>query len=351
MKVAIQILAYNSGISLKYAIDSAIKQLRSPLFSDNNLFIQIIDNNSTDQETKEIINSYVNSPVTIILEDSNYGFSDGHNRAIKRSVEWGADYIFFMNPDLILEDNTIELLSKKLAQTNNDVYAITPRIYRSLIDQPLNKDILDSTGIIFTKAIRHFDRGSNEPALEKFTEEEIVAGGTGAALMIKSSALEDLCFKIDLSKFELFDSKFFAYREDADLAWRSLRLGLKTLYYPAAECYHQRKVLPSNRNTTDKQINSYGVRNRFLLIANNFSLSNNLNCIPKMIIRNIIVIFGVLLTEQSSLKGLFEAIILLPQAINKNITIKKRARNIRGKKIDISDHLPNSQKKIREWFI
>ena len=46
---------------------------------------------------------------------------------------------------------------------------------------------------------------------------------------------------------EFFDSDFFVYREDADVAWRAQLMGWKCLYAPYARGYHVRKVLPGNR--------------------------------------------------------------------------------------------------------
>ena len=44
-----------------------------------------------------------------------------------------------------------------------------------------------------------------------------------------------------------FDSDFFLYREDAELAWRLRNLGWKCLYVPQAVAYHRRHNLPERR--------------------------------------------------------------------------------------------------------
>ena len=46
---------------------------------------------------------------------------------------------------------------------------------------------------------------------------------------------------------EFFDSDFFVYREDADVAWRAQLMGWSGIYAPLARGYHVRNVLPGNR--------------------------------------------------------------------------------------------------------
>ena len=68
---------------------------------------------------------------------------------------------------------------------------------------------------------------------------------------------------------EVFDEDFFAYREDADLAWRAQLLGWDALYVPGATATHVRRVTPERRSALPAAINRYGVRNRFLLRLKN----------------------------------------------------------------------------------
>ena len=70
---------------------------------------------------------------------------------------------------------------------------------------------------------------------------------------------------------EFFDSDFFVYREDADVAWRAQLMGWKCLYAPYARGYHVRKVLPGNRRALPPEINMHSVKNRFLMRMKNIS--------------------------------------------------------------------------------
>ena len=56
---------------------------------------------------------------------------------------------------------------------------------------------------------------------------------------------------------EYFDNDFFAYREDADLAWRAQLYGWRCLYTPKAIAYHVRHVLPEKRSALPALINMH----------------------------------------------------------------------------------------------
>src|SRR5260370_25649103 len=68
-----------------------------------------------------------------------------------------------------------------------------------------------------------------------------------------------------------FDPDFFAYREDADVAWRAQLLGWRCLYIPQAAAYHVRSVVPGNRHAVPSVLNMHSVKNRFLMRIKNMT--------------------------------------------------------------------------------
>ena len=90
--------------------------------------------------------------------------------------------------------------------------------------------------------LRHLDRGSQEVDNGHYLQYEYVFGATAAAALYRRAMIDDISLD-----GEFFDSDFFVYREDADVAWRAQLMGWKCLYVPYARGYHVRKVLPGNR--------------------------------------------------------------------------------------------------------
>jgi GT2 family glycosyltransferase len=100
---------------------------------------------------------------------------------------------------------------------------------------------------------------------------------------------------------EIFDEDFFAYREDADLAWRGQLFGWRAVFEPQAIGYHVRRVTPEARRQLPNNINMHSVKNRFLLRIKNEGLYLALRNAPFELTRDLIVLLAALTVERSSL--------------------------------------------------
>jgi GT2 family glycosyltransferase len=184
-------------------------------------------------------------------------------------------------------DRAVGTVCGKLLAMNED-FAIP--------DRPL----FDSTGIFMTPNLRHLDRGSRMPDRGCFELPEYVFGATGAAALYRRSMISDVSVN-----GEFFDEDFFAYREDADVAWRAQLLGWKCLYNPRAVAYHVRSVLPENRHAISAVINMHSVKNRFLMRIKNATPGLYRRFGLSMTVRDVMVIAGCFLREWTSLRGLW----------------------------------------------
>ena len=115
--------------------------------------------------------------------------------------------------------------------------------------------------MVVSTAGRHHDRGSGAALSDGLERPAWVFGASGAAALYRRAALEDVAYPGG----EVFDERFFAYREDADLAWRLQRRGWRCLYWPAARAFHARGLKPEAHRAGTALINRLSVRNRFLL--------------------------------------------------------------------------------------
>jgi len=146
-----------------------------------------------------------------ILNPENKGFGSACNIGVKAATK---DYIFIVNPDTILKDNSVLKLlelSKKLPKAS----AITPKIKTEK-----NKESFKRRSVLLDKK-----KWLKAPPSE-ISEIPIMGG---AAIFIK---------KENFTKVGGFDEKIFLYHEDDDL---SLRLKNKIgplIYYPDASIIH-----------------------------------------------------------------------------------------------------------------
>lgn len=324
-KVLVHVVTFNHSSTIEACLRSVVEQ--QGFHIGKTLFVHVTDNASCD-DTTERIQSTFSSSVTLRQEPENLGFTGGHNLGIALLEEYQADLLFILNPDVRLEADCLERLCLQLTGDSRAGVAC-PKLLRA--DEQLRAvepARLDSTGMYITPGIRHFDRGSEEEDRGQYEQEQYVFGATGAAALFKKECLRDAAFREPGKNPELriFDDAFFAYREDADLAWRLQWLGWKCRYVPQARGFHVRRVLPQGRSTLPAELNAYSVRNRFLLQLNNYSLAANWTHVIPQTIRNLLVIGASLSIERTSAPALWEAVKAAPRALTHRTTLLKRKR-------------------------
>ena len=228
----------------------------------------------------------------VVALAENVGFSAAMNAGIEASV---GRYVLALNPDCRLAPDFAARLTARL-DARPDAGSASGRIYRAEGEDLRPTSRLDSTGIVFSASGRHFDRGSEREAEGRYLREEEIAGTTGAAGFYRREALESA--KISTG---YFDSDFFLYREDADLAWRLARLGWKCLYVPEAVAWHRRTNLPWRRGRMSALVNYHSVKNLFLLRINNQTAGEFFATLIPTLARDLVVIGACLTIERSSL--------------------------------------------------
>ena len=265
----------------------------------------VADNASTDG-TRGLLDPLL-QPGELTPLDRNTGFAGGHNRLI--ALSRGAYYLA-LNPDVELHPEYVARLVG-VAESDTAIGSLTGKLLRAAPPR-----VIDSTGMVMLPSIRHLDRGAGEPDLGQYDRDEDVFGASGAAALYRRSALDDV--RID---GEWFDEDFFAYREDADLAWRSQWRGWRCRYVPAATARHERRVTPERRASLPADVNRWSVRNRYLLRLKNQSWRHAVRFALPSLARDAQVVGFVLLREHSSLPALLEVIRLIPRTLRKRRVI------------------------------
>jgi GT2 family glycosyltransferase len=150
---------------------------------------------------------------------------------------------------------------------------------------------------------------------------EYVFGPCAAAALYRRQMVEDV--SVD---GEFFDPDFFAYREDADVAWRAQLLGWRCIYTPAALGWHVRSVVPGVRRSVTPSINMHSVKNRFLMRIKNATPGLYLHCWLPMTARDLLVVAGCLLLEPRSLPAFWRVAKAFPAAWERRRQIMRRRR-------------------------
>ena len=285
--VSVTIVTYNSGRFIKRCLESALEQ--DYPFKE----IIVVDNNSTDG-TIDILEPFEDR-CRIVYNDENIGFAAAQNQAIGLS---DSEWVLTLNPDVLLLQGFLEALIQA-GSVDPKVGTVCGKLLTMTagFDFP-EEPLVDSTGIYFTPNLRHLDRGSLEVDNGHFRDYEYVFGATAAAALYRREMVNDIAVG-----GEFFDSDFFVYREDADVAWRAQLLGWKCLYVPFAQGYHVRKALPGNRRALPPEINMHSVKNRFLLRIKNITPDLYWRNFLSITARDLVVICCCVMWEHTSLQA------------------------------------------------
>ncbi len=308
--VSVTIVTYNSGRYIKRCLESVLAQ-KGPQFE-----VIVVDNNSTDG-TRDILERYEDR-CTIIYNDRNVGFAAAQNQAIRRAR---GNWVLTLNPDVLLMPYFIQALLEA-GRLDNRIGTVCGKLLVMSPDFNIDaKPRVDSTGIYFTPYLRHLDRGSRQIDNGHYLKREYVFGATAAAALYRREMIDDI--SID---GEFFDSDFFVYREDADVAWRAQLMGWRCLYTPYARGYHVRAVLPGNRRALPKEINMHSVKNRFLMRIKNITGDLYRRYWLPITFRDLVVIGCCLLYEHYSLKAFWHILRSWPRLLAKRRWIMARKR-------------------------
>ena len=282
--VSVAVVTWNSEPYLRRCIEG-IRHQTHPRIE-----LIAVDNASEDGSADAI----AEDAAILIRNGSNVGFAAAVNQAI--AVAHG-EALLVLNPDCHLLPEYVERLLAALLEAGEDFGAATGMLIRARGHEIEPAGEIDSLGIRMTRSGRHLDSGQGSAVEERKKDDRWfeVFGVSGAAGMFRMTFLRDVAIG-----GEAFDTDFFAYREDADLAWRGRLFGWKALCEPRAVAWHVRRVTPEVRRSLPPEINMHSVKNRFLLRAKNEGAWLALRNAPFELSRDLVVLAAALSVERAS---------------------------------------------------
>lgn len=238
--LSICIVTWNSMKFIKDCLESIMKQsIWLAKDFEIKIAINVVDNGSQDDTVDFIRNNY---PYVHILKNiNNLGFSRAYNQAIKMQQ---TDWVLVLNTDVILEPDFLEKILIAAKNSKRDVAALGGKVLKietvvenGGLSEKIKSDKLDSCGLEVRKSRQVKNIGEGEVDEGQYDELNEVFGFSGACVLFRREALEDVNFKD-----EYFDEDLFAYQEDYDLACRLQLYGWQSVFVPSAKAYHFRSA-------------------------------------------------------------------------------------------------------------
>lgn len=222
MDVSIIIVNYKTSKLINDCIRSIFEKTQGITYE-----IIIVDN--ATEELADVIDSAEDARVRLIQLPENVGFGRANNAGAK--IARGRN-LFFLNPDTLLLNNAIKILSDYL-DTHPECGACGGNLYDEYMQPTLSfrrmlpgiKWELNELSHLMIDRLLH---GKNWRF--NFTDHRIEVGYiTGADLMMPASVIK---------KTDGFSPEFFMYYEETDLCYRIKRLGWRVINVPYARIQH-----------------------------------------------------------------------------------------------------------------
>lgn len=223
--------------------------IASVLASDYpNLSVVLVDNGSQPPCAPRLKESFPSiETVTCLM---NRGFTGGANRGLERAVELGADYVFFLNNDTIVDQGAISHLVNAL-EANPQAGAASALL---LYPGPERK-VQFYTGTIHRDRATHLHPEDGVPHGARAWSTVSTEFAPACAILIRRRVLEGV---------GLFDESLGTNWEDYDWCVRLLDAGVGLLTVGSAEVVHDHGATTGR---VSPYITYYFTRNRLICFA------------------------------------------------------------------------------------
>jgi O-antigen biosynthesis protein len=247
MRIAVLVLSWNAADALLACLQ-ALAQQQTPA---DELFVVVVDNGSDDGAPEQVAAQF--PAVHLVRNERNLGFSGGMNvgLATLQSLPEPPEIVVLLNQDTLVDPGWLAAISAPFA--DGQVGAVGCKIRYP-------DGTLQHAGIALDEraVVRHL--GAGEPDKGQYDQQREVHFVTGAALALRTSALQQV---------GVFDEGYApAYFEDLDLCWRLRLAGYKVVYAPAATLIHQESL--SLRDQVQRS--AYYNRGRLRFVLKSFPL-------------------------------------------------------------------------------
>jgi GT2 family glycosyltransferase len=224
----IVIVNYNSGPYLRECLAS-VRAANQSSFSLG--VVAVIDNASSDRSAELPLDPQL--PLTVISNPVNRGFGAACNQGARAGR---GDLILFLNPDVRLFVDTLEMTVRFITDPDNAPVAICGgQMVGEHGEHHLSCSRFPTMAMLVAKMTGLANVAPGLVPRQRMTREEASRGGfvdqvIGAYFMIRRDVFEDL---------DGFDERFFLYMEEVDLAFRGARHGYLSYFMPEVPVYHR----------------------------------------------------------------------------------------------------------------
>lgn len=218
-----------------------------------NTRVIVVDNGSQDDSAATIRDSA--PEITLIASRENLGFAGGHALALQQAQQWGADAIWLVNSDAIVETDALTYLLDAWLQHGDALYG----------GAPLQKH--DNGSVLFDFPAKLLPPDSVPAAWCRDREIEYeqawaTRGPTRVGSLVGSTMLIPLRI---VAQHGWLDSAWFMYCEEIDYCYRLRKSGIPSFLIPMSRVWHHSRGSQRGRPGVVAVLEYYRARNEVAL--------------------------------------------------------------------------------------
>ena len=224
---------------------ACLRSLQQSTYANHRIIV--LDNHSVDGSVEAIHGAFPD--VDIVGLTDNRGYAGNNNVGIAAAMEHGAEWVFVLNEDTIIDAQCLARLLD-VGQSNDEIGIVGPMVYH--YDEP---DIIQSAGGELGSHWESIHIAKNEADHGQFIHPHRVDWISGCAMLVRRAVIQQV---------GMLDERFFYYWEETEWCVRAGKAGWRIMQVPAAKIWHkgvQRDYRPK------PAVVYYDTRNRFLLMA------------------------------------------------------------------------------------
>jgi hypothetical protein len=221
-----------------------LRSLRAQTYANQRALV--LDNHSTDGSVAAIRAEFPD--VEIIAIGENLGYAGNNNVGIEAAMQQGADWLFVLNEDTVLDPDCLSRLVA-IGESEATIGIVGPMVYHH--DEP---EVIQSAGGLLTRQWAGVHLAQNEPDRGQYPAPHAVDWVSGCAILLRRAVIEQV---------GMLDPRFFYYWEETEWCVRTGKAGWKLMHVPQAKLWHK----GVQRNYQPKpSLYYYDARNHLLLL-------------------------------------------------------------------------------------
>jgi GT2 family glycosyltransferase len=248
-KIGIILVVTNEKHHLELLFGSLARQ------TYRNFSIYFVDNNSSDgsMDYSKQINAEHPLDIHYIQLNENSGFAKGNNTGADAAMNDGCEYVFVLNPDMELSENTLDVMLKTCQSSPKTGVCSAVLLFGCEKRNNLEIQIYGGKANFKTqkKEFLYSNQKLQECILPDLLKVDFVNGGS---TFIRKELIKEC---------GLFEEKYFIYNDEIDLGYRVKKAGYDTVVTSGTRIWHHHNW--ASRNSEGyRRMYYYMMRNKFL---------------------------------------------------------------------------------------